>query len=104
MLHPSEWKLWNENDVVFRKRELVIEILLEKFDAFAVETEYLGSVRFELRGLRTTNIDFGNRRIRQRLTHSQLHSAKRIVFSWVLVALEGSGRESKHVRADRPCC
>ena len=59
MLHPAERKLGNENDVVFRKREFVIEILFEIFDGFSVETKDLGGVRLEFGELGFANEHMG---------------------------------------------
>src|SRR6186713_2952099 len=61
MLHPAKRKLRYQNQVVLRKRKLVIEILLEILHRLAVQAKYLLRVWFEPSGLRFTHEDIGRR-------------------------------------------
>lgn len=51
MLHPAKWKLLYQNQIILRKREFVIKILLEIFDRLSIKPKDLGGVRLELLGL-----------------------------------------------------
>ena len=61
VFHPAERKFWDENEIVFREREFVVEIFFEKLDAFAIETEDFGGVRLEFCELGFADVDRGLR-------------------------------------------
>src|SRR5262245_9121546 len=57
MLHSSERKFGNEDEIILRPREFVVEVCFEVFDALSCQPENFSGVGLEFGGLGFADVD-----------------------------------------------